>query len=175
MKDKNTLLLIVAIVVVVGLGFFVYKSAVKPGAKPEEEVTTQPGERIVPSPKVTVNIEKKVEEARKTRQETKLIEMATGLEKGTTTRSFNGTKYLLAAVASLPNPGVGKYYQGWVESRTATPARLAADRMALADTGEYALVFSSTQYDFFKYEKVVITLEQTDDDQPETAVLEGTF
>lgn len=172
-EDKKTILLIIAIVVVGVLGVYAYNLALK-GGKPAAPGTAETQVETVPVPKVTVSIKTAEQEVKRTRQTINLIAVAGGEEKGTATRSYTGSDYMVTAVGMLPSPGAGNFYMAWLESDTASPSRLMTEKLGLADPGQYAVVFS-TANDVFQYNRMIITLETNDDDQPETTVLEGAF
>jgi len=94
-------------------------------------------------------------------------------DSGTATRVFVNDQFLLAVTAQLPDPPQGKFYQGWLVKKTPKSEFLLTGKMNKAGSN-YSLTYTQTG-DLSSYPGVVVTLEQKDDQKPETHVLEGSF
>lgn len=74
-------------------------------------------------------------------------------------------------LAKLPDPPAGSSYEGWLVN-DATGDELSTGVLAL-EKGVYNLVYTNETEDHRGYNSVVVTLEETVDDTPETHILEG--
>jgi hypothetical protein len=92
-----------------------------------------------------------------------------------TRKQENGT-FIHVVLADLPDPEEGSFYEGWLvrgEVGDTDFDFISTGKMILAKGG-YLLEFESTT-DYSDYPGVVITLEEAEDENPETHVLEGIF
>lgn len=80
----------------------------------------------------------------------------------------------VSANAKLSDPTNGAFYEGWLVKSGSNPLQtVALGRLMKLDDGSWGVAYSSSNlYD--GYNQVVVTLERTDDQKPETHVLEGT-
>jgi hypothetical protein len=92
------------------------------------------------------------------------------------TRNFENGTFEHTVLADLPDPEVGKFYEGWLvrgEPEDGNFEIVPTGRLGLAKGG-YILEFSVNK-DLSDHNKVVITLEEVADTTPEIHVLEGSF
>jgi len=90
---------------------------------------------------------------------------------GLVSSEYSEGVYTYTVTTDLPDPGDGKYYEGWLfKSRT----DFASTGKLKKQTGGYGQAFAA-ENDFSGYETLSITLEEFDDQQPETYVLEAEF
>ncbi len=99
-----------------------------------------------------------------------LTDVTGGAGTGMATRKFEAGAFEHTAMASLPEPGAGQYYEGWLVRDSDF---ISTGKMREMKGGWY-LEFSSEK-DYSDYNQVVITLEEKDDRLPEKHVLEGRF
>lgn len=108
------------------------------------------------------------------------LEDSTGGEaEGTARRFDDGTQFVVKVqVERLLLPSPGEFYQAWLvkSSHGETDAEaLSIGKMEVDEApGAFYLRFASSQA-FAEYGLVRITLEETDDLQPEALVMEGSF
>src|SRR3972149_8668578 len=133
-ENKKKTILVLALLVVVGLGIYTFTKAKK---GPEEGPSVEPTPAI-PTPKIVVDIGKAQEEVQKTRRGATLTDVSGGGSTGQANISFDGTKYIVAMSASLPTPTGGKFYEGWIMSDSATPNALSAGRMGALEKNQFA-------------------------------------
>lgn len=100
----------------------------------------------------------------------KLEDISGGLASGTAT--INRSKGLTHTIeADLPNIEENEFYEGWLVNKE-NDDFISTGKLSTNDDGYWLLNFSSNEtmegYDF-----VVVTLEETDDENPETHILEG--
>jgi hypothetical protein len=105
-------------------------------------------------------------------EQAELKDVTGGVSGGIATRSYADGKFELTVLAELPEPGVQKWYEGWLV-RNEPFSSLYAGKLSVAKGG-FLLEFSDDM-DWRDHAKVVVTLEKKDDRQPETHVLEGEF
>lgn len=99
-----------------------------------------------------------------------LSDVAGGDARGLATRQFDDGRFTHSVLADLPDPEEGKFYEGWLVDGDNF---MSTGRMRIAKGG-YLLEFESSE-DLTSYNRVVVTLEDTDDETPEEHVLEGEF
>ncbi len=95
---------------------------------------------------------------------------------GLATRIFENQKFTFTALANLPDPVPGYFYQVWLVRGTPQDANyniLPLGAMRLAKGG-YLLEYESTK-DYSDYKNVVITLERVLGTKPQEHILEGSF
>ncbi len=95
---------------------------------------------------------------------------------GIATRNDENGTFIHVVLADLPSPEEGFFYEGWlVRGKEGDDDfdYISTGKMRFAKGG-YLLEFESST-DYFDYQEVVITLEETEDGTPETHVLEGDF
>ena len=81
-----------------------------------------------------------------------------------------------SVLADLPDPEEGKFYQGWLvrgEEGSDEYSIVSVGKLKLAKGG-WSLDFSERN-DYSDYAKVLVSLEEKDDDVPEKVILEGGF
>ena len=103
-------------------------------------------------------------------EKTTLADVTGGAGTGMATRKFEKGVFEHTVMASLPEPGAGQYYEGWL---TRDGEFFSTGKMESMKGGWY-LEYSSNK-DYPDYNRVVITLEEKDDSQPEKHLLEGSF
>jgi hypothetical protein len=103
-------------------------------------------------------------------EKTTLTDVTGGAGRGMATRKFEKGVFEHTVMASLPEPGAGKYYEGWLVRNGEI---LSTGKMKEMKGGWY-LEFSADR-DYSDYNQVVVTLEEKDDRQPEKHILEGRF
>ena len=105
-------------------------------------------------------------------EKTTLTDVTGGEGQGVATREFEGGLFAHSVLASLPDPEVGSFYEGWL---------VRPDPFDVVYTGKLRLVKGGWALDYEASEdlsdhtQVVVTLERVDDQQPEAHVLEGGF
>lgn len=135
------------------------------------EVTSLPVEKIP----VTQDLEKGFEagmgiEVPEGIEKTTLTDVSGAAGTGMATRKFEKGVFEHTAMASLPEPGVGKYYEGWL---VRDGDFFSTGKMKEIKGGWYLEL--SVDKDYSDYNQVVVTLEEKDDSQPEKHILEGSF
>ena len=90
---------------------------------------------------------------------------------GIATRKYESGNFIHMILADLPDPEPGTFYEGWLVKGDGT--YIPTGKMMIAKGG-YLLEF---QYptDLSSYNKIVVTLEKTEDEKPEQHILEGSF
>lgn len=99
-----------------------------------------------------------------------LLDVSGGPGMGEAVRTFENGKFTLTILADLPAPTKGYFYQGWMSNGTGI---LSLGQLRIAKGG-YLVDFTSTK-DYSSYSKVIVTLEKTLNNTPETHILEGSF
>lgn len=99
-----------------------------------------------------------------------LKDVTGGAGMGMATRKFEEGVFEHTVMAALPEPGAGKFYQGWLvrDGEVLSTGKLSEIK------GGWYLEYSANK-DYSDYNQVVITLEERIDNQPETHILEGNF
>jgi hypothetical protein len=92
---------------------------------------------------------------------------------GTATGVFANGQFLHTVTAQLPDPSKSKFYQGWLVKKTPQSEFLLTGRL-VKEGNTYSLTYNQID-DASNYPGVIVTLEQKDDQKPETRVLEGSF
>jgi hypothetical protein len=134
-----------------------------------------------PLPTITPSMTEKIENDFKyqipedvERVELKDVSGETG--SGLATRKFEEGKFSHVVLADLPELSAGEFYEGWlVRGKTGDSnfSFFSTGKMKIAKGG-FLLEFESEK-DYSDYNQVVVTLEKTDDSNPETHILEGSF
>jgi hypothetical protein len=99
-----------------------------------------------------------------------LKDVTGGAGTGLATRKFEEGVFEHTLMASLPTPQAGQFYEGWLVS---DDDFILTGKLKEMKGGWY-LEFEADQ-DYSDYNRVVVTLEEKDDRQPEKHVLEGSF
>ena len=95
---------------------------------------------------------------------------------GVATRNYEKNTFVHVVLADLPHLEEGSFYEGWLvrgEVGNDDFDFISTGKMRLGKGG-YLLEFDSGT-DYSDYQSVVITVEETEDDIPETHILEGSF
>lgn len=164
MKDRNFLISLVVVLVIFGLLYSFFRRSPK-------EVPSPPAETLPFSQEEETGLESQVGiEIPEDIEKTKLEDVKGGEAMGIATRKFEEDEFEHTVTASLPDPEPGKFYQGWLgkDGELVPSARLVKKK------GGWVLSFTD-QEDKTDFNRVVITLEEKDDDLPEERVLEGEF
>jgi len=103
-------------------------------------------------------------------EKTSLEDVTGGAGKGMATRKFEENLFEHTVMASLPEPQTGKFYEGWLVREGDF---FSTGKMEEMKGGWY--LFFSADKDYSDYNRVVVTLEEKDDRQPEKHILEGSF
>lgn len=99
------------------------------------------------------------------------VEGTTGSGAAYLARTSNKLEHLVTA--TLPEPEAGKFYEGWlVKTGSNPPEFTSTGKMFKTPEGQWRLEYVTDEA-FDGYNSIVITVEQDDDGQPETHVLEG--
>lgn len=169
MEEKQNWLAIAAVVLVVaGLGVFLYRQSQQQSpeaeAVSEEEEATQRADDLLESMDVTIP-----EDA----ERVNLRDVSGGEGAGVATRreeeSGEVTQSLLVA---LPEPESGSFYEAYLTSESnEEPLYLGKLRSV---KGGWMLDYSLSESDA-GYTTIQVTHEQTDDRQPEEVIMEGAF
>ena len=99
-----------------------------------------------------------------------LSDVSGGNSSGIATRKNESGVYTHTVLADLPDPEVGKFYEGWLVMAD----KVVSTGKFMIAKGGYLLEYESST-DYTDYNMVVVTLEQKDDKTPEVHILEGTF
>ena len=105
-----------------------------------------------------------------------LTDVSGGSASGLATRKFDAGVFDHSILADLPDPGEGKFYEGWLVKGVQGEVGfevVSTGKMRIAKGG-YLLEFSS-KTDYSQFNEVVVTLEEKDDSTPEKHILEGSF
>lgn len=154
-----------AILVVLVGGFLVLKSQSTPSLE------------NIPYPSSTpVSIQSKIESQFNVNipadvQKAELKDTTGGTASAIATRDYKNNTYSLTILADLPDPASGEFYQAWIYTDIDKPVSLG--KLSIAKGGwmfEY-----QSKNDYSKDNNVLITLEKTFDQTPETHILEGSF
>ena len=124
----------------------------------------------------TLSVEDKIEERFNLEipedvDKAELRDITGGDASGMATRKFESGRFTHTALADLPDPEKGKFYQGWLLK--GDEALVSTGKMSVAKGG-WILEFESST-DYMNYNKVVVTEEEISDITPERHVLEGEF
>lgn len=95
---------------------------------------------------------------------------------GIATRRYENGAFVHVVLADLPDLEEGFFYEGWlVKGKEGDDDfdYISTGKMRLAKGG-YLIEFESST-DYLNYQEVVITLEKTEDNNPEKHVLKGAF
>lgn len=103
-------------------------------------------------------------------EKTTLKDVTGGPSVGMATRKFKEGIFEHTVMAALPEPGTGKFYQGWL---VRDGELLSTGKMNETKGGWY--IEFSVDKDYSDYNKVWVTLEERFDNQPEKHILEGSF
>ncbi len=141
--------------------------------------TRYQGSEVVPSPVEKTPVSEELEEGFETGmgievpegvEKTTLADVTGGAGTGMATRRFEDNLFEHTVMAALPEPGTGKFYEGWLVSDGQFFSTGKLEEMK----GGWYLEFSADK-DYSDYNRVVVTLEEKDDSQPEKHLLEGSF
>jgi hypothetical protein len=99
-----------------------------------------------------------------------LRDITGGTSSGMAIRIFEDGKFKHMVLADLPEPVTGVFYEGWLVKDNDF---FSTGKMRIAKGG-WILEFESN-VDYSDYNKVVVTQELIDDENPETYILEGEF
>lgn len=105
-------------------------------------------------------------------EKTALTDVTGGEAQGVATRDFDEGLFTHSVLASLPDPETGAFYEGWL---------VRPDPFDVVYTGKLRLVKGGWSLDYeagedlSDHNRVVVTLERVDDQQPEAHILEGSF
>lgn len=157
MKKKDIVIGLVILAVLAGTIYFIRK----PRQRLEE----------LPSP----SIEEKIEESFNLEipddvDKAQLRDITGGISSGMATRIFENGEFKHMVLADLPDPVTGVFYEGWLVKDNDF---FSTGKMRIAKGG-WVLEFESS-IDYSDYNKVVVTQELIDDENPETHILEGEF
>ncbi len=162
----KALLIVIGMVVVIGGGWYWLKKTVKPEEKAAVGNNMVVNERIV----------RKYEEAKLGLSDNseKINLSSVGKIKGLgmAVREVSGEVFLHTILAELPDPEVGKFYEGWLV-RESDKSVVYSGRLELRKGG-WMLEYVGKK-DLNDHKLVVVTLESKDDQKPETHILEGRF
>ncbi len=132
---------------------------------------------ITPPPSVEDKIEKSFNiELPDDVDKATLKDVSGGDSSGISTRKYANGKFTHTALADLPDPDSGEFYEGWLVRGNPGEANfsfISTGKMRVAKGG-WLLEFQSSK-DFSDYKMVVVTLEKVDDKKPEKHILEGSF
>jgi len=95
---------------------------------------------------------------------------------GIATRKFENGKFTHSILADLPDLASGMFYEGWLvrgDQGSENFSSLSTGKMKLAKGG-WTLEFTSSR-NLSDHNKVVVTLEKSNDKKPEKHILEGGF
>lgn len=169
--NKLAFLIIILAIIVVVIGAIIVFAIDKRTETVTTEIVTTP----VPTPTViaaTTPIPSETSVDTVSVDTITLIDVTDGDGNGEATREFADGEFIHMVTATLPSPGEGGFYEGWL---------VKADDSELFSTGKltksgdkYALTYTD-EVDQQDFPQVVITLEKTEDETPETHILEGTF
>lgn len=170
MQDKQNWLTIAAIVLVVaGLGVFLYRQSQQPA--PEVEIIDQEDEARAKADQFLQNLDVTIPDGA-TRINLKDIADVGGA--GIVTRNQQAGMIAQSILVSLPDPQPGEHYEAY----------LVADDEAVADLylgklrslkGGWNLDYRLSQQQAESYKTVQITRETSDDRQKETVLMEAAF
>lgn len=132
---------------------------------------------IIPPPSVEDKIEKSFNiELPEDVDKATLKDVSGGDSSGIATRKYANGKFTHTALADLPDPEVGEFYEGWLVRGNPGEANfsfISTGKMRVAKGG-WLLEFQSSR-DLTDYKMVVVTLEKINDKKPEKHILEGSF
>lgn len=163
MKRKDIVIGLIVLAALAGIIFWL--------RKPDEELK-------VPQ---TSSVEEKMEgffnvEIPEDIEKAQLKDVVGGDASGIATRNYENGIFVHVVLADLPHPEEGFFYEGWLVRGVAGDDDfdfISTGKMRLAKGG-YLLEFESST-DYSNYQGVVVTLEETEDENPENHVLEGAF
>lgn len=158
--QKNTWLLLVAAVLVIG--FLVVSSILGTGPKKQDSSST--------------NSTSSETSDKPEMKNTKLTGVGAFVGSGTAIDILDKTTFSHSVVAEVSDPPTGKFYEGWLVSKSSTKKYVSTGK--LEKKGRNYTVNFVSQTNYYDYPEVVVTLETESlglDNQPETHVLEGSF
>lgn len=155
------------VVILIFVGAYYFFSRYQRG----EEVGPLPAEKIPVSEELEKGFESGMGiEVPEGVEKTTLTDVTGGASTGMATRKFEEGVFEHTVMAALPEPGTGKFYQGWL---VRDGELLSTGKLSEIKGGWYLEYLQDKDYS--DYDKVWVTLEEKDDNQPETHVLEGSF
>lgn len=170
MQDKQNLLTIGAVVlVVVGLGVFLYRQSQQPTEEvavvDQEEVARDRAEQFLQNLDVEIP-----EDATRVN----LRDVAGTEGAGIATRRPQGDVLLQSLLVALPDPQPGEFYEAYLLSSDETQDPMYLGKMRMVKGG-WALDYQLDSQEAQDYSKIQVTREKTDDRQLEEVVLEAEF
>lgn len=156
---KKALIGLVAVVVLGGAGYLVLAS----NANQPEPVSVEPTPEVTATPTPS---------ARPGLQTTDLKPSRDAVGEGTATRLVINGRFEHNLSATLPDPGQGKFYAGYL-ARQSPPAYFYTGKLQ-KEGDKYILNFQQSRIPT-GYDQVIVSLEAADDKKIETRVLEGIF
>ncbi len=151
------ILLIIVLIIVLGVVVFIFFN--------------REGEEEVLAPAATPT--KETQEA--VRKQGELKDVSGGDSSGMAQVLFEKGKFTHSVIALMPDPTIGKFYEGWLVKKEGGQAvNFFSTGKMTKEGGAYILNFEDTK-DYPEHNDVVITLEVKDDKQPEAHILEGTL
>lgn len=155
---KSLLIVILIIVLIVVIFIFFNR---------ERQEAIAPG--IIQTPTLTA-IPEAMEEVRK---QSELKDVSGGSGSGMAQTLYENGKFIHSAIALIPNPAPGKFYEGWlVKKEGGQVVNFFSTGKMTKEGGAYILNFEDTK-DYPEHNSVVITLEEIDDKKPEKHILDG--
>lgn len=171
MKSRDIVIGIVVVVMLGGAIYFSQKRSSQEDLKVPETLSTE--DQL--EEKFKIQIPEDVDKA-------ELKDLGGGTASGIATRKFlpaqagADSKFSFTALADLPDPDAGSFYQGWLtkgESGKEGFSMISVGRLSQAKGG-WMLNFNSST-DFSDYGNVLISSEKTQDSKTEKRILGGSF
>ena len=166
MNRRDIVIGVVIVVILAGIIYFRQKN------QPQETPVTTPQTLSTQQQiqdKFNVQIPDDVDKA-------ELKDVGGGTSSALATRKFENGTFTSEVLADLPDPAEGTFYQAWLskgEEGQEGYSLVSLGKLVTAKGGYLVDYQSSTDYS--DYPKVMVTLEKTLDNNPETTVLEGSF
>lgn len=168
MEDRQQWLSIAAVVLVIGgLGFFLYKRSRQAPSEP-----TAVGEGITIEEKANELLERMNVKVPENADKITLNDVSNKGGTGVATRSFENNRFSHSVMAALPDLETGTYYEAWLVREN--PADTVSTGKLRQAKGGWILEYS-TGKNLTDHAKVMVTLEKVNDQKPETTILEGQF
>jgi len=168
MEDRQQWLSIAAVVLVIGgLGFFLYKRSRQATNEP-----TAMGEGVQIEDRANQLLDQMNVKIPENADKIGLKDVSGGDATGIATKSFNNNVFSGSIIAALPELGSGEFYEGWLVRED--PFDLVGVGKLRQAKGGWMVDFTSNT-DLSDHKQVVVTQEMVDDQKPEKHILEGQF
>ena len=126
-----------------------------------------PGITQAPTPTATPEVMGQI------RKQGELKDVSGGSGSGMAQILYENEKFTHSVIALIPDPAVGKFYEGWLVKREGGKViNFFSTGKMTKEGGAYILNFEDTK-DYPEHNSVIITLEAVDDKKPEKHILDG--